>query len=213
MPRRLIWRGPEDDAVLLEAARILAQGGIVACPTETFYALAADALQESALQRLFKIKGRPADKAVLVLVADRDMAAEVAEHFTPTAEKSMSLFWPGPLTLILPAKAGLPALLTAQTGTIGIRQSGHPLARRLCQLYGRPLTGTSANLSGREPLSRAAEIEPELGELVDLILENGPCPGGLPSTILNVAQEPPRLIRAGAIGIEELTRHLGKIVR
>jgi L-threonylcarbamoyladenylate synthase len=213
MPRRLIWRGPEDDAVLLEAARILAQGGIVACPTETFYALAADALQESALQRLFKIKGRPADKAVLVLVADREMAAEVAEHFTPTAEKSMSLFWPGPLTLILPAKAGLPALLTAQTGTIGIRQSGHPLARRLCQLYGRPLTGTSANLSGREPLSRADEIEPELGELVDLILENGPCPGGLPSTILNVAQEPPRLIRAGALGIEELARHLGNLVR
>jgi L-threonylcarbamoyladenylate synthase len=213
MVRRLIWRGPEDDAVLLEAARILAQGGIVACPTETFYALAADAWQETALQRLFKIKGRPADKAVLVLVADRDMAAAVAEHFTPTAEKSMSLFWPGPLTLILPAKAGLPAPLTAQTGTIGIRQSGHPLARRLCQLYGRPLTGTSANLSGREPLSRAAEIELELGDLVDLILENGPCPGGLPSTILNVAQEPPQLIRAGAIRIEELTRHLGKIVR
>jgi L-threonylcarbamoyladenylate synthase len=212
MPRRLIWRGPEDDAVLLEAARILAQGGIVACPTETFYALAADAWQETALQRLFNIKGRPADKAVLVLVADRDMAAAVAEHFTPMAEKAMSLFWPGPLTLILPAKAGLPALLTAQTGTIGIRQSGHPLARRLCQLYGRPLTGTSANLSGREPLSRAAEIELELDELVDLILENGPCPGGLPSTILNVAQEPPRLIRAGALGLEELARHLGKIV-
>ena len=154
MPIRLTWRGPQDDAVLFEAARILAKGGIVACPTETFYALAVDAGQETALQRLLEVKGRPTDKAILVLVADQDMAAEVAEVSTPLAKNLMSRFWPGPLTLILPAKAGLPRLLTAGTGTIGVRQPGHPLARRLCQLYGHPLTGTSANLSGREPLSK-----------------------------------------------------------
>ena len=192
MPIRLTWRGPEDDAVLGEAARILAKGGIVACPTETFYALAVDALQETALQRLFDIKGRPAAKAILVLVADQDMAAEVADVSTPLAKNLMSRFWPGPLTLILPARAGLPRPLTAGTGTIGVRQPGHPLARRLCQLYGRPLTGTSANLSGREPLGTAAEVEQELGELIELILEDGPGRGGLPSTILNVTVEPPR---------------------
>ena len=210
---RLTWRGPEDDAVLLEAARMLAKGGIVACPTETFYALAVDAWQEKALQRLLEIKGRPAAKAILVLVADQDMAAEVADVSTPLTKNLMSRFWPGPLTLILPARAGLPRPLTAGTATIGVRQPGHPLAQRLCQLYGRPLTGTSANLSGRRPLSLAAEVEQELGELIDLILEDGPCRGGLPSTILNVTVAPPRLVRAGAIGGKELERHIGKIVR
>ncbi len=192
---------------------MLAKGGIVACPTETFYALAVDARQEKALQRLLEIKGRPAAKAILVLVADQDMAAEVAEVSTPLAKNLMSRFWPGPLTLILPAKAGLPRPLTAGTGTIGVRQPGHPLARRLCQLYGRPLTGTSANLSGKEPLGTAAEVEQELGELIELILEDGPGTGGLPSTILNVTVAPPRLVREGAIGIEELERHIGRIVR
>ncbi len=212
MPIRLTWRGPEDDAVLFEAARILTKGGIVACPTETFYALAVDAGQETALQRLFEIKGRPTDKAILVLVADQDMAAEVAEVSTPLAKNLMSRFWPGPLTLILPAKAGLPRLLTAGTGTIGVRQPGHPLARRLCQLYGHPLTGTSANLSGREPLIKSSQVQEELGELIDLILEDGPGGGGLPSTILNVTVNPPRMVREGAISLQELERHIGKII-
>ena len=213
MPIRLTWRGPEDDAVLGEAARILAKGGIVACPTETFYALAADAWQKTALQRLFEIKGRPADKAILVLVADQEMAAEVADLSTSLAKNLMSRFWPGPLTLILPARAGLPRPLTAGTGTIGVRQPGHPLARRLCQLYGRQLTGTSANLSGRRRLCRAAEVEEEVGVWIVLILGDGPGGGGLPSTILNVAEEPPRLIREGVIGVEELERQIGKIKR
>jgi L-threonylcarbamoyladenylate synthase len=213
MPIRLTWRGPEDDAVLVEAARILAAGGIVACPTETFYALAADAWQETALERLFDLKGRPAEKAVLVLVADREMAAAVADVSTPLAKNLISRFWPGPLTLILPARAGLPRHLTAGTGTIGVRQPGHPLARRLCQVYGRPLTGTSANLSGREPLSRAAELQRELGESIELILEDGPGGGDLPSTILNVTMDPPRLLREGAISLKELERHVSKIAR
>ena len=170
-----------------------------------------DAFQENALQRLFDIKGRPAAKAILVLVADQEMATEVAEISTPLAKHLMSRFWPGPLTLILPARAARP--LTAGTGTIGVRQPGHPLARRLCQLYGRPLTGTSANRSGRRPLGTAAMVEQELGELIELILEDGPGGGGLPSTILNIVEEPPRLIREGAIRLEELERYIGKIAK
>ena len=207
----LNWRGPEDDEVLGQAVRALAAGGIVACPTETFYALAVDAGQEKALQRLLEIKNRPLDKALLVLVADRDMAAEVAAMVNPLAEQLMTRFWPGPLTLILSARPGLPRALTGGSGTIGVRQPGQPLARRLTQLFGRPLTGTSANLSGREPLIEAAQVQQELGEAIDLILADGPCPGGLPSTILNVVQDPPRLVRAGAIGVAELEKLTGKL--
>jgi L-threonylcarbamoyladenylate synthase len=208
------WQETAPDEVLLPALRVLAAGGVVACPTETFYALAVDALRAKALQRLLKIKARPVDKALLVLVADQDMVAEVAEGITPLADQLMAQFWPGPLTLILPARPGLPLPLTGGTGTIGVRQSGHPLARRLCELYGRPLTGTSANVSGQEPLSEAAQVEQELGKVIDLILTDGrPCAGGLPSTILNVVQEPPRLIRAGAIKMMALAERLGKMIR
>ncbi len=209
----LTWRGPDDDEVLAQAARVLAAGGVVACPTETFYALAVDAFQERALQRLMDIKDRPVDKALLVLVADRDMVAKVAVNVIPLAEQLMTQFWPGPLTLILPARPGLPLPLTGGSGTIGVRQSGHPLAQRLPQFYGQPLTGTSANLAGGEPLLRAAQVQQEMGEVIDLILADGPCAGGLPSTILNVVQEPPRLIRAGAIGVAALERQIGKLAR
>jgi L-threonylcarbamoyladenylate synthase len=207
----LRWRGPEDDGVLGQAVRVLAAGGIVACPTETFYALAVDARQEKALQRLLAMKNRPLDKALLVLVADRDMVADVAAKVNPQAEQLMARFWPGPLTLILAARPGLPLALTGGSGTIGVRQPGHPLPRRLAQLFGRPLTGTSANLAGREPLIEAAQVQQELGEAVEIILTDGPCPGGLPSTILNVVQDPPRLVRAGAIGAAALEQWIGKL--
>ncbi len=209
----LTWREPADDAILRRAAQVLDAGGTVACPTETFYALAVDAFQEKALLGLVRIKDRPRDKAFLVLVADRDMVEMVAQDISPLASRLMADFWPGPLTLILPARPGLSLPLTGGSGTIAVRQSGHPLAQRLPRLYGHPLTGTSANLSGREPLLRAAQVQQELGDGIDLILEDAPCAGGLPSTILNVVQDLPRLVRAGAIGVAELERKIGNIIR
>jgi L-threonylcarbamoyladenylate synthase len=211
MAELLEWQPGAPDQSLQPAVQVLTGGGIIACPTETFYALAADALQEAALDRLMKIKGRPADKALLVLVADQDMVREVTAAIPPTALQLMAHFWPGPLTLILPARAGLPRPLTGATKTIGVRQSGHPLARHVCRLYGRPLTGTSANLSGRAPMDRASQVQEELGGLIDLILTDSPCPGGLPSTILDVTAEPPRLVRSGAITLEALERRVGTI--
>lgn len=209
----LTWSEAAADKIFGQAGRVLAAGGVVACPTETFYALAVDAFADRALQKLLEIKARTAEKAFLVLVADQDMVAEVAAQITPLAKKLMAAFWPGPLTLILPARPGLPLPLTGGSGTIGVRQSGHPLARRLCQAFGRPITGTSANLSGRHPLVTAAQVQDKLGEVIELILADGPCAGGLPSTILNVVRQPPRLVREGAIGGLELEKHVGKIIR
>lgn len=171
----------------------------MACPTETYYGLAADAFREEALARIAALKGRAPEKPILVLVADRQMVEQVAQVVPPLAERLMARFWPGPLTLILPARSALSRSLTAGTGTIGVRQSSHPLAQALTRAYGRPLTGTSANRSGEPPLIRAAEVQRQLGTTLELILDSGPCPGGLPSTVLDLTLDPPRLVRPGAV--------------
>lgn len=212
MARTVNWRGPADDPALALVVQVLAGGGVVACPTETFYALAVDAFQAEALERLVLLKDRPPAKGLLVLVAEPGMVGQAARVVSPLARRLMDCFWPGPLTLILPARPELPRLLTGGTGTVGVRQSGHPLARRLVALYGRPLTGTSANRSGRPPLTSADGVVEEIGDLVDIVLRDGPCPGGLPSTILDVTCDPPRLVRAGALGVAALEEQSGIIL-
>ncbi len=206
------WRGPEDDQVLRQASQVLAAGGLVACPTETFYALAVDAGNETALARILTLKGRPASKPLLVLVADKGMVGKVAAAIPPLAETLMARFWPGPLTLILPARPDLPFPLTGGSGTIGVRQPGLALTRRLVEVFGRPITGTSANLSGQEALQTASQVEAALGAQVDLILQDGPCPGGLPSTIVDVVHQPPRILRAGILTAAVLAPYLGNLV-
>ncbi|MBW1916808.1 MAG: threonylcarbamoyl-AMP synthase [Deltaproteobacteria bacterium] len=208
MARVISWHSPEDRALLQEALEILRAGGVVACPTETYYGLAVDAFQEAALNRVLAIKGRAQSKPLLVLVADVQMVEQVALRVPSLALQLMARFWPGPLTLILPASPSLPRQLTAGTGTIGVRQSSHPLVRNLTTAYGSPLTGTSANRSGQPPLVTAIEVEREMGSELALILDSGPCPGGWPSTVLDVTQQPPRLVRPGAIASSALKEYL-----
>lgn len=206
------WQNSRDDAVLQRTARVLAAGGVVACPTETFYALAVDAGNQEALDRLMALKRRPRTKPVLVLVAHKGMVSAVAAAIPPLAERLMTAFWPGPLTLILPARSALPPPLTAGTGSIGVRQPNSRLTRRLLEIFGRPLTGTSANLSGQEPFLEAHKVQQALGAEVDVILANAPCPGGLPSTIISLLEDPPRLVRAGALPVATLQQELAGIV-
>jgi L-threonylcarbamoyladenylate synthase len=133
------------------------------------------------------------------------MLSQVAREIPELAGRLINRFWPGPLTLILPARAGLPGLLTGGTDTIGVRQPRQDVTLRLVTALGCPVTGTSANRAGRPPLTRAAEVAAEFGEGVDLILDAGPCPGGLPSTIVDVSGPQPRLVRAGAVAAARLT--------
>ncbi|MCX5892380.1 MAG: L-threonylcarbamoyladenylate synthase, partial [Deltaproteobacteria bacterium] len=147
---------------------------------------------------------RPAAKPVLVLIAGPEMLFQVAREVPAAAIPLMAAFWPGPLTLILPARLDLPTLLTGGTGTIGLRQPRQPLVCRLMAALGLPLTGTSANRSAQEPLTTAAQVAREFGDEVDLILEAGPCPGGLPSSIVDVTVIPPRLVRTGAMATATL---------
>lgn len=198
------WREEEAEAFWAESRRLLAAGGILALPTETFYALAADPYQPAALRRLYALKGRAEEKPVLLLVADAEMVRQVALKVQELALQLMARFWPGPLTLILPARGDLPDMVTGGTGTVGVRQPRQPLTLKLLAALGFPVTGTSANRAGREPLIWAGDVAREFGANVDLILDAGPCPGGLPSTVVDVSRTPPRLVRPGAVGKEEL---------
>jgi L-threonylcarbamoyladenylate synthase len=209
-----IWQWREELAAeLWQAARgHLAAGRLVALPTETFYALAAHPFEAEALERLYALKGRAPDKPVLLLVSDPDMAFRVAAAVPPLAGDLMAAFWPGPLTLILPARPGLSVKLTGGTNGVALRQPRQEVTCRLIAALGFPVTGTSANRADERPFTRAEEVESQFGSEVALVLDAGPCPGGLASTIVDVTVSPPRLVRAGAVAISEIRRLIPELV-
>ena len=186
-------------AALETAARVLRDGGLVAFPTETFYGLGARALDASAVARIFEAKGRPEDKPLLVLVDSLEMVERVAGEVPLRARRLMARYWPGALTLVLPARMDLPAALTAGTGTIGVRLSGHPVARALVAAAGEPVTAPSANLHGAASPRTADEVMGGVGGRIDLVLDGGPTPGGPASTVLDLTRTPAVVLRAGAV--------------
>jgi L-threonylcarbamoyladenylate synthase len=166
------------------AAVLLKQGGVVAFPTETCYGLAVDPFNPRALARLFAVKGRPADKPVLVLIEERQDLDLLVSAVPKPYSFLMDRFWPGPLTLVFPARKGLPDLLTAGSGTIAVRCSPHPLARALITRFGGPVTATSANRSGLPGCTTASQVQAAFGSVLDLVLDGGGTPGGAGSTIV-----------------------------
>jgi len=213
-PMAAVWQWREETAQeLWQVAREqLAAARLLALPTETFYALAAHPFQEEALGRLFTVKGRTPDKPVLLLVSSPDMVASVAQVVPDSAYDLMAKFWPGPLTLILPARPGLSLKLTGGTGGVGLRQPRQEVTCRLIAALGFPVTGTSANRSSEAPFTRAGGVAQEFGNDLVLVLDAGPCPGGLPSTIVDVSVSPPRLVRAGAVAIPDIRKIVPELV-
>ncbi len=192
---------------LQAAVSIIAQEGVVAIPTETFYGLAAHPFSERALKKIFVLKKRPPEKPLLLLIGELQMLGQVVKEVPPLAQKLLHKFWPGPLTLIFPAQAHLPHALTAGTGTVAVRLTPHPVPREISRLLGHPITGTSANLSGAPPARTALEVAQTLPAL-DLILDAGETSGQTASTILDVTGPSPRLIRKGVISWEEIKAYL-----
>ncbi len=176
---------------------ILARGGVVACPTETFYGLLADATNAEAVERVVHIKGRSADAPIAVLLPDAGAVEAVAAPLSPAGRRLAARFWPGPLTLVAVARAGLPAPLV-RGGTIGMRVPGPSIAADLVRAFGRPLTATSANRSGQPAAVRASQVEAALGAAVDAVVP-GQTPGGAPSTVVDLTTEPFRVLRRGAV--------------
>jgi L-threonylcarbamoyladenylate synthase len=186
------------------AARILAEGGLVAFPTDTVYGVGAHVFQPDAVERIYVAKVRPRDKAIPILLAQADDLPLVAEGITETAWLLAERFWPGGLTLVLPRKANVPDVVSAGGPTVAVRVPDHSVVLALIAALGAPLAATSANLSGRPSPVTAQEVEAELGGRIELILDGGKCPGGVPSTVLDLTADPPAILRAGAIGVEEI---------
>jgi L-threonylcarbamoyladenylate synthase len=187
------------------AGALLRGGGVVAYPTETFYGLGALARDAAALERLANAKGRPEGKPLPIVAADAAMAAEVAV-IEGLARLLAERFWPGPLTLVVPARPGLGAPITGGTGTVGIRVPGSEVARALCRAAGGPIVSTSANPAGAPPPASAGALDPGLVARLDGVLDAGPTPGGAPSTVVAVDGDRLTLLRAGAVPFAEVER-------
>jgi len=191
--------GKPDEEKLAEAFRVLREGGVVAFPTETFYGLGADARNDTAVEKIFRIKGRNFRNPLSVIVANDREVIPLVEEIPAAAKILMQTFWPGPLTLVFRASSSVLPRLTADTGKIGIRVSSHPIARFLAAGLAGPLTATSANPSGGPECSSADAVIRTLGDLPDAVIDGGETPGGAGSTILDVTVFPPRILREGAI--------------
>lgn len=188
-----------DPAVLARAAGAIRAGGVVAVPTDTLYGLAADPFSARAVRRLFSIKDRALDRALPLMAADVAQIVAQLGGLSPLAEILATRFWPGPLTLLVPAPATMADEVSGGTGRVGVRVPAHAVARGLCLASGSVLTATSANLSGRQPTGDPEVVVASLGADVDIVLDAGTTEGGLPSTIVDVSALEPRLVRRGVI--------------
>ncbi|HUB08577.1 MAG TPA: L-threonylcarbamoyladenylate synthase [Myxococcales bacterium] len=197
----------DDSRALREAVACLARGEVIAFPTETFYGLAADALSGEAVSRLVALKGRPAGKAIPCIVGDQAQVPLLCAEWPAWAQRLAERFWPGPLTLVVPAHAELPGPLRPE-GTVGLRLSSHPLARALALGLGRPITSTSANFSGGPEVARAADLAPGLRAQLAFVLDGGPTPGGRGSTVVRFDAGRLRCLRDGAIPFGDVEREL-----
>jgi L-threonylcarbamoyladenylate synthase len=196
-----------DGGALTEAAEVLRRGGVVAYPTDTLYALAVDPRSDAAVRRLFTLKERGGSPVALI-AADTTQAEE-AGTFGTSEQKLAARFWPGPLTIVVPAAPGMSRQLSGGMGTIGVRVPAHPVARALAAAFGGCITATSANLSGRPPAITADDVAASLGDRVDALVDAGSAPGGPPSTVVEIVGAQPTLHRAGAVAWDRVLESLG----
>jgi L-threonylcarbamoyladenylate synthase len=189
---------PEPE-LIKEAAGVIKQGGVIVFPTRCLYGLGADAMNPGAVERIIEIKQRPQDNPILILIHSKKLLEMLVEKFPPAAAAIMAAFWPGRVTLVFDARETLPGSLTAQTGKIGVRLPGHPVAAAILREVKGPVTGTSANLSGRPGCNRLSDMGSQIAGRVDLVLDAGTLQGGVGSTVVDVTEEPPRILREGQV--------------
>ncbi|MEW6661855.1 MAG: L-threonylcarbamoyladenylate synthase [Bacillota bacterium] len=196
-------RQPEP-LVIAQAANILRHGGLVAFPTETVYGLGANALDAQAVAGIFRAKGRPADNPLIVHIANLEQLSLVAGELPARAKNLVNLFWPGPLTLVLPKNPQVPAEVTAGLDTVAIRMPSHPVALALIQAAGVPLAAPSANRSGAPSPTTAGHVIADLDGRIHAVVDGGPAYIGLESTVLDLAADPPLVLRPGGVTVEQL---------
>jgi L-threonylcarbamoyladenylate synthase len=188
---------------------VLRRGGIAAYPTDTFYGLGVNCYREKAVEKVYRLKKREYDKPISLVVSDVAMVRGVCMNIPPAFEEMAKSFWPGPLTLILKASSSrLPSVLLGEDGSIGIRLPDFPWLRELIRRAGFPLTATSANISGEKEIFQPDKVIEIFEGKVDLIVDGGMTPGQLPSTVVDLTSEKPKIIREGALPSTRLSPYL-----
>lgn len=197
-------------SMLHEAVTRLREGRLVAFPTETVYGLGADATSEVAVARVYAAKGRPSHNPLIVHVADAAHARLVTAEWPREAQLLAETFWPGPLTLVLPKAAHVPAVVTAGGPHVAVRCPDHPVTLELLRAFGKPLVGPSANKSGGVSPTTAQHVREAFDAETVYVLDGGACTGGIESTVLLLAEDPPRVLRPGLISAEQIASVLGR---
>ena len=206
-----LYLSAEDSRTPAIAANIIMRGGLVAIPTETVYGLGANGLDENAVAKIFEAKGRPQDNPLILHIAGPEQIELFCHHIPQAAYDLAEKFWPGPLTMVLPARSNVPRRTTANLDTVAIRCPDSAVTREIIRLAGVPLAAPSANISGKPSTTTARHVKFDHDGRIDAIVDGGPCRVGVESTIIDLSAEKPRLLRPGGISPEQLAEVLGEI--
>lgn len=200
-----------DNNIINEAARIIQEGGLVAFPTETVYGIGANALEPSAVSKIYTAKGRPSDNPLIVHVSDKEDVKKYVKHIGYNAMKLINEFWPGPLTLIFEKKDIIPDSITGGLSTVAIRMPSHKIAREIIRVANRPVAAPSANVSGRPSPTMAKHVISDLDGKINMIIDGGDCEIGLESTVVDVTEKIPTILRPGGITRKMIEQVIGDI--
>ena len=198
---------------LARASDIFRSGGLVAIPTETVYGLGANAFDKDAVLSIFSAKGRPADNPLIVHIADLSQLDDIVSEVNDNARKLMDKFWPGPLTIVMKKSDKIPVEVSAGLDTVAVRMPNHPVAHKLLEMCGLPIAAPSANTSGKPSPTKAQHVFDDMNGRIDAIVDGGSCQVGLESTVVDVTDEVPRLLRPGGITYEQLCDVLGTVIK
>ncbi len=206
-----LYLSAEDPKTPAIAANIIMQGGLVAIPTETVYGLGANGLDENAVAKIFEAKGRPQDNPLILHISGPEQIELFCHHIPQAAYDLAEKFWPGPLTMVLPARSNVPKRTTANLDTVAVRCPDSDVTREIIRLSGVPLAAPSANISGKPSTTTAKHVKYDHDGRIDAIVDGGACRVGVESTIVDLSGEKPRLLRPGGISPEQLSEILGEI--
>ena len=201
----------QEPRAIERAAEFLRAGGLVGLPTETVYGLAANALDGAAVAKIFAAKGRPMDNPLIVHICRFEQIYGLVREVPEAAKQLAKRFWPGPMTIILPKSAIIPDEVSAGMDTVAVRFPSHPVARAVIEAAGVPLAAPSANLSGHPSPTTAAHVMNDMDGRIEAVLDGGPCDVGVESTVVTLAEQPPRLLRPGGVTLEQLRGVLGTV--
>ena len=209
---KTLYLSAEDGKTPVLAAEIIQKGGLVAIPTETVYGLGADGLNENAVAKIFEAKGRPQDNPLILHIAEAAQMEQFCHHIPQAAYLLAEKFWPGPLTMVLPARECVPKRTTAGLSTVAVRCPDCAVTRQIIRLAGVPVAAPSANVSGKPSTTTAEHVRHDHDGKIEMIVDGGPCRVGVESTIVDLTEDTPRLLRPGGITPEQLREVLGDLV-